>query len=157
MADQAVVRRWLLALGRAAAARANSTDVDDFLETMGPMLALRYPDETFNARSLEWVAAECKYLPTYGEIVALLRDWKRQMPAATYPAINDNVVDLEPKDRAWLNYYHLREAEHFAPLREADGRLSRPDITDWRQHTLDVVRHHAWSAWHYLTRNGHAA
>ena len=41
------------------------------------MLAMRFANETFTTASLEAVAAECKYMPTYGELVALLRDWWR--------------------------------------------------------------------------------
>ena len=157
MADQIIARRWLIDLGRVVAKRASDADVEDFIDTMAPMLARRFPNETFCFVSLEYVAAECKFLPTYGELVAHLRDWKRSLPAPSYPAINDNVVDLNPEERQWLRYYHAREAEGFAPLRERDGRLSRPEITDWRQHTLSLLRQYAPSAWYYIHRDHHAA
>ena len=157
MADHIIARRWLIDLGRLTLAKGTPADADDFIETMTPMLAMRFPNEMFCVVSLEYVAAECKFLPTYGELVALLRDWKRQLPAPSYPAINDNVVGLSPEERQWLRYYHAREAEGFAPLRERDGRLSRPEITDWRQHTLGLIRQYAPSAWYYIHREHHAA
>jgi len=157
MADQIIVRRWLISLGQLTLAKGTPEDADDFVDTMAPMLAIRFPDETFGVVSLEYVAAECRYLPTYGELVALLRDWKRQLPAPSYPAINDNIVDLPPKERQWLRYFQAREAEGFAPLREPDGRLSRPEITDWREHTESLIRQHAPAAWQYLRRDDHAA
>jgi hypothetical protein len=78
MADQLIVRRWLLDLGRLTAARSSHDEAADFIETSTPMLAMRFQNEAFNPASLEHVAAECKYLPTYGELVPLLREWWRQ-------------------------------------------------------------------------------
>jgi hypothetical protein len=77
MADQFVARRWLIDLGRLTAIRSNPDDAVDFVEAMAPMLAMRFPDEAFTAASLEAVAAECKYLPTYGELVGYLHAWWR--------------------------------------------------------------------------------
>src|SRR4051812_35386419 len=105
MADQIIARRWLIDLGRLTAARANPIEVEDFLETMAPNIAKRFPNESLNDSSLEYVAAECKYLPTYGELVNLLRGWKQSLAAPSYPAINDNVVDLPPKERTWITYW----------------------------------------------------
>jgi hypothetical protein len=157
MADQLIVQRWLIRLGRFTAAKLTEADAAEFVEDFAPFLAMRFPDETFNNVSLEFVMAECKYLPTYGELVALLREWKQQLPAPSWPAINDNVVDLDPRDRSWLSYFQRREAEGFPPLRKPDGRLSRPEITDWRAHELSVLRKHAPAAWEYLQRDGRAA
>jgi len=77
MADQFVARRWLIDLGRLTATRSNSGDAVDFVEAMAPMLAMRFPDGAFTSASLEAVAAECKYLPTYGELVGYLHAWWR--------------------------------------------------------------------------------
>jgi hypothetical protein len=157
MADQLIVQRWLIRLGKITSARISEDDAADFIEEFSPLLAMRFGDDAFTNVSLEFVAAECKYLPTYGELVALLRDWKRQLPAPSYPALNDNVADMDAKNRHWLSYYQRREREGFTPLREKDGRLSRPDITDWREHTLSLIRQHAPDAWAYLHRDHHAA
>jgi len=157
MADQLIVQRWLIRLGRVTAARLSPEDAADFVEEFAPLLATRFGDDAFTNVSLEFVAAECKYLPTYGELVAHLRDWRRQLPAASYPALNDNVVDLDAANRYWLGYYQRREAEGFAPLRERDGRLSRPDVVDWRAHTLSLLHQYAPDAWNYLQQPEAAA
>lgn len=157
MADLLIAQRWLIRLGRFTKAAVNEVDAAEFVEDFAPLLAMRFPNEILTAVSLEYVAAECKFLPTYGELVALLRDWKRQLPAPSYPAINDNVVGLSPEGRQWLRYFQAREAEGFAPLREPDGRLSRPEITDWREHTLSLLHQHAPDVWYYLQRDHHAA
>lgn len=157
MAEISIIQRWLIRLGRVTVNATSADDAVDFVQSMAPLLASRYGDEMFTDRSLEHVAAECRFLPTYGELVAHLRDWQASLPAASYPAINDNVVDLDPKERMWLAYYERREAEGFAPLRGKDGRLSRPDVTDWREHALAVVHKHAPRAWDYIMRDEHAA
>lgn len=157
MADLIIAQRWLIRLGKYSRAATPEADAAEFVEDFAPMLAMRFPNEMLTNVSLEYVAAECSFLPTYGELVALIRDWKRSLPAPSYPAINDNVVALPPEERQWLRYYHAREAEGFAPLRERDGRLSRPEITDWQAHTLSLIRQYAPSAWYYIHRDHHAA
>ena len=77
MADLIIAQRWLLQLGKAVAVRASSDDADDFVETMAPMLAHRFPNEAFSFDALEYVAAQSKFLPTYGELVERLSAWKR--------------------------------------------------------------------------------
>jgi hypothetical protein len=77
MADQFIARRWLIDLGRLTAVARSEADAEGFVEAMAPMIAMRFPDEAFTTASLEAVAAECKYLPTYGELVNHLRDWWR--------------------------------------------------------------------------------
>lgn len=152
MADIHRVEQWLVALGRVTAARLTPEAAADFVDKFATMLAGRFPDETFTPRSVEHVAAECRFLPTYGEIVAHLRS----LPSETPPRrdnvvpIRDDVVILDPNDRHWLNHWHAREAENFVPLRESDGRLSRPDIKDWRAHTESLVRTYAPNAWDYI-------
>jgi hypothetical protein len=157
MADVLIVQRWLIRFGRFTAARLDEADAAEFVEDFAPLLAMRFGDEAFTNVSLEYVAGECKYLPTYGELVAHLRDWKRQLPAPSYPALNDNVADMDAKNRHWLGYYQRRERDGFPPLREKDGRLSRPDVTDWREHTLSLLHQHAPDAWAFLHRDEHAA
>ena len=77
MAELHTARRWATQLGRLTSARMSSDEAADFVEAVAPMLAMRFADTAFSAASLEHVAAQCKYLPTYGEIVPLLRDWWR--------------------------------------------------------------------------------
>lgn len=73
MADQHIARRWLADLGRLAAVRSDDQEACNFVDTMAPMLAMRFPNEAFTPASLEAVAAECRFLPCYGQLVPLLR------------------------------------------------------------------------------------
>ena len=145
------IQRWLILLGKTFAGRISAEEASQFIETMEPLLAWRFPPAAFNFASLEHVAAACKFLPAYGEIVAPLSEWwEANQPRQQRPALNDNVIDIPPDERAWVAYWHKREAENFAPLREDDGRLSRPDVTDWRWHTYTLIRRIAPAAADYL-------
>jgi hypothetical protein len=57
---------------------------------MAPMLASRFGDWAINGRSLEHVAAKCRWFPAYGELCDHLRDWcaanRDRMPALPAPA-----------------------------------------------------------------------
>ena len=88
MADQLIVRRWLVSLGRLTAVKTTSDEAAEFVDTRTPMLAMRFSDGAFTATSLEAVAAQCKYLPTYGELAEMLSRWwrtNRPMPVAISP------------------------------------------------------------------------
>jgi hypothetical protein len=145
MADQVVVRRWLIDLGRLTAARSSHDEAADFIDTSTPMLAMRFPNEAFNSVSLEAVAAECKYLPAYGELVPLLSAWWRQH-RPQHPALEPPPTPARtPPTEDELAYVQARVAEMIAALRSsmqpADDR--RPAANYLSQEQLD---HAYWSA-----------
>ena len=152
MADQALIRHWLTRLGRFTVSTLSEAEASEFVEEMAPMLAMRFSDACFNGRSLEHVAAECTYLPSYGEIVRWLRDWRDhvQHDSSNAERLTDQSTGLTAKAHAWVQYYRKREAEGFQPLREANGALSRPDITDWPSHTLSTIRRQSEEAYQYI-------
>lgn len=78
MAEQALARQWLTQLGRLNGIKIAPEEAGDYLDAFAPMLAKRFDDSAFTAESLEHVAAQCKYLPTYGELVPLLTTWVGQ-------------------------------------------------------------------------------
>lgn len=119
------------------------------LIAMLPMLA-DLPDEAFTDRSLTHVASKAKRCPTYSELRAWMDEWwEANKPAP--PALPDNVAAIPAEQRPWLGFWHRRKAEGFAPMREPDGRLSRPDLgTDparHRAHTASLIRSVAPKAW----------
>jgi len=81
-------RRWLIQLGKLTATNISSDEASDYIDATLPMLEMRFPPAAFTLESLEHVAAQCKYLPTYGEIREHLSDWWRQrrpnQPAVRY-------------------------------------------------------------------------
>ena len=88
MADFVVAKRWLVSLAQLTAVRLSHDEISAFIETTTPMLAMRFPNEALTPPSLEHVASQCKYLPSYGEIVPLLREhWRQHRPLPlTLPA-----------------------------------------------------------------------
>jgi hypothetical protein len=157
MAEIQRVEAWLIQLGRMTSARLSSADANEFVDRYAEFIADRFDDRYFTRASLEHVAAECKYLPGYGELVAVLREFKPPQATTTYVALNDNVSSLSPEDRRWLVYWERREAERFAPLRNPDGSLTRPDITDWVDHTVSLLRQYAPNVWAYVMQHQRAA
>jgi hypothetical protein len=121
------------------------------LAAMLPMLN-DFPDEAFSMGSLAAVAEKAKRVPSYAELRAHLAEWWKDNRPPPKLAIADNVTSLKPEDRGWLAYWHKRQAEGFEPLREADGRLARPGITDWKAHTADLIRFMSPDAWAQITR-----
>jgi hypothetical protein len=99
MADEAHTRQWLVTLGRLTTARLTTDEAADFVAVVAPALASRFTDAALTFASAEAVAANCKHLPSYGEIVPLLRHWWRenrpQPPALPPPPIR---VRGEPSD-----------------------------------------------------------
>lgn len=111
------------------------------LAAMLPMLE-DLPDGAFTDRSLTHIARLATGVPSYAKLRAWLAEWwKDNKPAM--PALPDNLAALTADERRWLAYWHQREREGFAPLREPDGRLSRPDVRDWRAHAASMVRRYA--------------
>ena len=82
MADYIVAKRWLLSLAQLVAVRLSHDEASAFIETVAPMLAMRFPNAALTPEALEEVAAECKHgLPSYGELVPLLRaHWQQNRP-----------------------------------------------------------------------------
>lgn len=116
---------------------------------MLPMLA-DLPDDAFVVGSLEHVAGKAKRCPNYADLRARLDEWWADHKPAP-PALPDNVAAVPPEQRPWIGYWHKRKLEGFAPMREPDGRLSRPDLgTDparHRAHAASLIRHVAPAAW----------
>ena len=132
MADLIVVQRWLLQLGRAVAIRASSDDADDFVETMAPMLAYRFPNEAFSFDAFEHVAAQSKFLPNYGELVERLgAHWQQHRERR-------RVLALPPPRAESREPYKLpppppeRKPRHLGPL-------SRDEISQLVQKPLRSV------------------
>ena len=88
------IRRWIIQLGKLSATNISSDEAADYVQAIEPMLAIHFPPAAFTLDSLESVASECKYLPTYGEICQHLGAWwqyRKPRPAA---------ISREPARRA---------------------------------------------------------
>lgn len=83
MADVVVVRRWMERLGRLTVASMQREDAEAWMNDVAPFLAEQFPDWVFCQRSLGAVAAECRHLPMFGEIVDELRKWRKAVPDDT--------------------------------------------------------------------------
>jgi hypothetical protein len=83
-----VVREWLVSLGVLAAVSISRQEAEMKLSAFVPMLMREFTDEAFTPDSLSYVARQCKYFPTYGELCGYLSDWwhdNRPRPVAIAP------------------------------------------------------------------------
>lgn len=141
-------QKWCAMLAKLCAPM-DAVEAVSALVAMLPLLA-DLPDEAFNERSLAHVAGKAKRCPTYADLRLWLDQWWQEHKPAP-PALPDNVAAIPAEQRPWLSFWHRRKAENFAPMREPDGRLSRPDLgTDPARHlahTVSLIRTIAPQAW----------
>jgi hypothetical protein len=147
-------RDWLRALGALVATGGMSlADARERLVAYADLLESEFDQRFFTMATLAFVGRRCRFFPTFHELCLALSEWGRDNPIAIPNQIirlPDNATSLSAKDRHWLAYYHGRERENFAPLRESDGRLSRPDVADWRGHTLSLVKQMSRPAYDFI-------
>jgi hypothetical protein len=141
MADQRHVEQWLIRLGSLASARLSSDEATEFVDKCAGFLAGRFPDGAFSPASLEHVAAECKYLPTYGEIVAILSPWwADNVPVATLP---HDPLGLNDEDRAivrnWERHASGDWGKNAAPRNP--GSVMRNELTRLHRNRSRVFQH----------------
>ena len=68
----AAISAWLEALGALCAGNFSTEAARAKVDAYAPMLALRYRASTLDARLLEYVAAKCKFWPSYSELVGII-------------------------------------------------------------------------------------
>jgi hypothetical protein len=73
-----VVREWTIALGILTAGTMTRVEAEMKLAAYVPLLQSNYPVGAFTQASLHHVAAQCKWFPSYAEVVGHLGDWWRE-------------------------------------------------------------------------------
>lgn len=84
----ATVREWTIALGILTSGNMTRADAEMKLRAYVPLLQDNFPAAAFTQASLHHVAAQCKWFPSYGEVVEHLRAWwnpRRPLPPALPP------------------------------------------------------------------------
>jgi len=73
------VTRWLNDLTRLTAGSAPPADADERIAAYAGLLADNFPNETvFTRATLEHVAGQCRFFPSYGEVAQLLGAWWKE-------------------------------------------------------------------------------
>lgn len=115
MADDAM-RIWLKALGALCAGSMPLAEAEARIAAYAPMLAGRFDAPAFCPASLEFVAGESKFWPSYGEVVDRLSRWwhdnRPVQPALSAPESST----LTASEATWVAYAHRRFAEGRPPL-----------------------------------------
>lgn len=148
-------RVWLKSLGALVATNMPISEARERLATYAPLLEDEFPPLAFNAKSLQYVAALCRFFPAYSELRDGLKSWwDENGPPPAIPQLADDVAALSRVERSWVRYWQTRRGAGFAPLRGTDGSLSRPEISDWRSHCASLIRAKAHKAWAYIQEHG---
>ena len=71
------IRDWMTLLGILTTGSMASDESEIRTIAIGSALAVQFSADTFTHESAVAVAAECRHFPTFGEIVPLLREWRR--------------------------------------------------------------------------------
>jgi hypothetical protein len=74
----ATVREWTIALGILTAGQLTRAEAELKLRAYVPLLLDNFPVGAFTQDSLHHVAGQCKWFPSYAEVLAYLREWWRE-------------------------------------------------------------------------------
>lgn len=137
------VNDWLALLGRLVASNMTPDEAMQRLRSYTPLLLARFDSRDFNAASREFVARNCKFFPSYGELCDLLDKWPRPIEK---PAVTTSVdAGLDAMDRSWIEFWHRRRAEIFAmqsgwkwgsrdaDLANVESLIRQQSLKAWRQ------------------------
>jgi hypothetical protein len=73
-----IVREWTIALGILTAGTMTRVEAEMKLAAYVPLLQSHFVVGAFTQQSLHHVAAQCKWFPSYAEVVGHLGDWWRE-------------------------------------------------------------------------------
>jgi hypothetical protein len=112
------VRKWITALGVLTAGNMTRVEAEMKLRAYVPLLQDRFPPAAFTQSSLEAVASQCRFFPSYADVAAHLADWWRDHRPAP-PALPPPPVEppREPPTPEAIAYVHQRVREIVATLR----------------------------------------
>lgn len=116
---------WLNDLAIITAGNAPLADSRAKVAALASMLATEFPPEAFCRDSLQHVAAECTFFPSYAELTRVLRGWLKDQPSPFVQRITDACAGIEANQaKRWL------------------ARLARGDVPNVAT-SLDVLRQHS--------------
>lgn len=144
------VADWLLALAPLVAASMPAADARERVKAYVPNLVDRFDSRDFNGSSREFVARNCRFFPSYGELCQLLDKWPR--PAAKPLVATPVDVGLDATDRAWIEFWHRRRAEIFGQQSGWKWGSREADLAN----VESLIRQQSFKAWRVLFDPQHA-
>lgn len=125
-----VVRKWLLSLGTLCAGSMPVEEARMRVAAYASMLSEQFGPHAFTQGSLEKVARESKFFPSYAEVAERLSAWQRENPpprhtALAAPAAGD-FSGWTASDHSWLESWRAQRAAGFPPVKDPCPR--QPDI-----------------------------
>jgi hypothetical protein len=113
-----IVREWVIVLGVLTAGNMSRAEAEMKLRAYVPLLQDQFPAGAFTQESLHAVAAQCKWFPSYAEVIQHLRGWWREHrpapPALPPPA---PVPPRQPPTEAEIAHVHACVQQIIANMR----------------------------------------
>lgn len=142
-ADPKIIRDWLKALGVLTAGNMSLAEVAAKVAANAALLSA-YPAWAFSPGSLDAMAREFKFFPSYAELSESLRYWARDNAPPQMALPSNAPAGWSDDDEVWFRYWHRRAAEGFTPL---TGLAKPPSGLSWRAHVASLVRSKSGAAW----------
>ena len=143
MTDHRTVAKWLTGLSMATRGAVVVTKEEIGITTA--LLGQQFPDAAYTLKSMEAIASQSPFWPSYNELLKWLGDWwKDNAPPSTRMLSDETMRDWDEMDRKWHDYFFIRQGENFSPV----GESKRPSS---RQHLLSLIREQSPKAWSRIT------
>jgi hypothetical protein len=119
---------WLIALGQLVASNQPLAEVRERLMAYLPLLVERYDSRDFNQVSREFVARQCKFFPSYGELCDALDKWPKPAAKPLKPQRQESGIPegRQPPDEAEIAAVHALVQEAIRGMKAARIPQSRP-------------------------------
>lgn|SRR6185312_9441049 len=108
------------------------------------LLASEFPGAAFTMQSLNAIAEECEFFPAYAVLRKKIAEWWDNHKPAQKAITDDRRADWSEMDHHWLNYWHKRQAEGFAPMPDRPG-------SGGRDHVASLISTYSPKAWRYIS------
>jgi hypothetical protein len=146
-----IVDKWLRSLGVLCAGTMAADEARTRCAAYASMVAGEFPVAAFTQKSLEAVARECRFFPSYGELVEYLgKFWRDHKPAFLALPSAGPQSSWTATDQSWFDTWQRHQSEGFANVpncpRYPGITPDRPE-NHRRAHVASMVRRFSPSAW----------
>lgn len=146
-----IVDKWLRSLGVLCAGTMTADEARTRCAAYSGMIAAEFPVAAFTLKSLEAVARECRFFPSYGELVDHLgKFWRDHKPPVLALASSSQRESFTASDASWLATWQRHRAEGFVNVIDC---LRYPNVTPdtpenhRRAHIASMIRQFSPAAW----------
>jgi hypothetical protein len=150
-----IAPEWLASLGLLTAGTMTAEDAKAKCVAYVSMIFEQFEAWAFTKVSLEAVARQCKWFPSYAELVEHLGAWCREnRPRVLAIAGPGSEYVMQPSDWGWVRYWDNRKAAGFSNIANCPKYPGVPDHPQAHReaHATSLVRSKSPAAWDHIQR-----